>query len=146
MDQGAGTGRLQDALGEIRRKLQKDREEAELLTHHIAVRRDKGDLVEDSRVKKLELELATAQKELAEQKEAALSLAQQLAAGREAGRAQMREGEPRARKLEVELSQAQEKLQNQKEAAERLIQQFAAERDESRAQLPEGETPIPMFR
>ena len=46
MDKDTVSDKFQNALGEIRRKLQKDREEAELLTQHIAARAGKSELLE----------------------------------------------------------------------------------------------------
>ena len=139
MDHESDASKLRNTLDGLKRRLQHEREESETLTHHLTFNREQGPRVEDPRLRKLESELAAAQKQLAEQKAVAEQLLQQLAAER-ASRAQPTETGPDAQKLEEELATARSQLQNQKEAAERLIQQFAAERDESRAQLSEAES------
>ena len=127
MEDQAGQGRIQNSIENLKRRLQREREESETLTHNLSFRRDQAPPVEDSRLKKLEAELAAAQKELAEQKEIAEQSKQQLAK------------EQASRQGNEELAAAQSRLQEQKAAAEQLIQQLAAERDESRGRLREME-------
>lgn len=142
MDKDPGSNKPPERPWGNKAKAPKRRRGRELLTQHIAMRRDKGGVSEESPVRKLELELANARKELAEQKGASANLAQQLASTREAARGRGSDGEAQARKLQAELPETRDKLQNQKEAAERLVQQLAAERDGRRAQRSELESRI----
>ena len=141
MEKETFSNKLQNTLVDMKRRLQKEREEAVLLTQHLAAQRVQGRLVEESRARKLELELAAARTQLAEQKGAARNLAEQLASMQEGARAQLHQAESRMREMKAELAvAAQGQLQEQKDAAGRLIQQLAAERDASRAQLSEAES------
>ena len=127
MANDADQGRIQNSIENLKRRLQREREESETLTHNLSFRRDQAPPMEDSRMKKLEAELAAAQKELAEQKAIAEQSKQQLA---------KQQTSPQRNE---ELATAQIRLQDQKTAAEQLIQQLAAERDESRGRLREME-------
>jgi chromosome segregation ATPase len=133
------TNKIQRALDELKKKLQKEREEAETLTQHFTLRRDQIRPLEDSRLKKAEEELAAARQLLEEQRQANEKLVQQLAAGREAQRGLGGDNGAEAQRLKEELNSVRAQLQEQRSAAEGLIQQFAAERDESRARLAELE-------
>ena len=80
MDHESDASRLHNTLDGLKRRLQHEREESETLTHHLTFNREQGPRVEDPRLRKLESELAAAQKQLAEQKAVAEQLLQQLAA------------------------------------------------------------------
>ena len=132
MENDAGQGRIRDTLDDLKRRLQKERQESETLTHHLAFQRERAP-AEDSRLKKLETELVV-QTQLVEE------LRQQLAAEQQSAQARRSEPEAKTRQLEEALAAVQRRLGEQKEAAEQLIQQLAAERDESRARLREVES------
>ena len=139
MEKDASTNKIERALDELKRKLQKEREEAETLTAHFTHRREQRPPQEDSRLKKLGEELAAARKQLADQKQATEQVLQQLASEREERRNTKGEVGTDVQKLKAELNETRSQLQEQRSAAEGLIQQFAAERDESRARLSEVE-------
>jgi len=139
MEKDPSTDKIQMALDNLKRKLQKERDDAETLTQHWTFRRVQTPSAEDSHRKKLESELAAARNQLAEHKQAAEQLRQQLEAERDSHRGLKNETGAEVRELEEELNAARGQLQEQKSAAENLIQQFAAERDESRARLSEVE-------
>ncbi len=59
--------KLQSTLDDLKRRLQQEREAAVSLTHHLNSQREQSLQAEDSRVRKLEAELASAQQKLADQ-------------------------------------------------------------------------------
>ena len=139
MEKDDSTNKIGRALDELKRKLQREREEAESLTAHFTLRRDQVKPVEDSRRKKLDEELSAARKELAAQKEANNQLARQLATERENHSNANGKNGTEVQTLQQELNSARTQLQEQRQAAENLINQVAAERDECRTQLSEVE-------
>ena len=133
--------RLQSTLDDLKRRLQQERAAAETLTHHLTTQRDQGRVVEESRVRKLESELAAAQRQWASQGEriAAEELVQQLAGERDELRMQLSLADARIHAVEQELAVAHSRLDTQSRASEELIQQLTTEREDTRTQLNEVE-------
>lgn len=107
--------KLQGTLDDLRRRLKQERQEAESMTHDLSAQREQGRMAEDSRVRRLEAELAAAQRQLAEQRDEAARLAQQAAADR-------REMQLRAQRFEEELGMLEARLAEEHSAADRSAQ------------------------
>ena len=122
--------KLQKNLDDMRRRLQEERVAAESLTRHFATQHEQGYSGEQSRVKKVELELTVAKKQLADQKESAEKIFHQLTAERDTSWAQVRDLETNHRSLSQDLEETRRQIQDQREASERLIAQLIAERNE----------------
>src|SRR5690242_1944194 len=97
MQKATDPKKIQGTLDDLRRRLQQERQEAETMTHNLSAQREHGRIAEDSRIRRLEAELAAAHHELAEQREEAARIAQQAAADR-------REMQLRARQFEEDLA------------------------------------------
>jgi DNA repair exonuclease SbcCD ATPase subunit len=121
------SGRLKATLDDMKRKLEEDREAAELLTRHLTVQRAQKVPMGPSRMNQLETDLAEARKQMLEQKETTEKWIQQVTTERDAGRGRLREAEASMQKLRDELAASQNQLKEQREAAESLIQQMMAD-------------------
>lgn len=113
MHKATDSRKLQSTLDDLRRRLKQERHEAETMTHNLSAQREQGRIAEDSRVRRLESELAVAHQQLAEQREENSRLAQQVAADR-------REAQLRGARFEEELSALEAHLTDQRQAAETL--------------------------
>ena len=105
--------KIQGTLDDLRRRLKQERQEAETMTHNLSAQREHGRIAEDSRIRRLEAELATAHHELMQQREEGANIAQQAAADR-------REMQLRARQFEEELAALESRLADEHVAAETL--------------------------
>jgi chromosome segregation ATPase len=121
------SGRLKATLDDMKRKLEEDREAAELLTRHLTVQRAQKVPMGPSRMNQLETDLAEARKQMLEQKKTTEKWIQQVTTERDAGRGRLREAEASMQKLRDELAASQNQLKEQREAAESLIQQVMAD-------------------
>ena len=115
MKNDGASNRLQSTLDDLKRRMQQERQAAESLTHHLTAQRDQGRVVEESRIRKLESELADAQRQWAEQKAVADKLSQQLANERSGT-------PPRVRELEQELDAAESRFQRERDAGSQSIE------------------------
>jgi chromosome segregation ATPase len=131
----APTGRLQSTLDDLKRRLQQEREASESLTHTLTAQRDQARAAEQSRVRKLESELAGMMRQWAEQKAHTERMAQQLADERGAA-------ESRIREIEEVLASIESRYQGERAAAEDLVRQLAGERDGLRQELSMAEARI----
>lgn len=113
MLKGTDSRKLQSTLDDLRRRLKQERQEAETMTHDLSAQREQGRIVEDTRTRRLEAELATAHQQLTEQREENARLAQQMAADR-------REAQLRHARFEEELASLEAHLTDQRSAAETL--------------------------
>lgn len=113
MQKATDSRKLQSTLDDLRRRLKQERQEAETMTHNLSAQREQGRLAEDSRVRRLESELATAHQQLSEQREENTRLAQQVSADR-------REAQLRHARFEEELAALEAHLSDQRNAAETL--------------------------
>jgi len=124
------TGRLQATLDEMKRRLEEDREAAELLTRRLTFHRDNRPVAGPARLSPsfspIEAELSEARKQLNEQKALTEKWIEQVNTERDAGRARLRDADSKLLKLQEQLQAAQHQLNEQKEAAEGLIQQLVA--------------------
>ncbi len=109
--------RLQTTLDDLKRRLKLEREESETMTHDLSAQREQGRITEDSRVRRLELELATAQQQITAQREEAAQVAQQAAADH-------REMQLRAQHFEEELAALESRLAEEHNAAEKLAKEM----------------------
>jgi chromosome segregation ATPase len=114
MQRETDSKKLQGTLDDLRRRLKEERHEAETMTHNLSAQREQGRVAEDSRVRRLEAELAAAHLQLADQREEAARLAQQAAADR-------REMQLRAQRFEEELAMLESRLSDEHLAAEKMV-------------------------
>jgi chromosome segregation ATPase len=119
----------------LKRRLQQEREASESLTHTLTAQRDQARAAEQSRVRKLESELADMMRQWAEQKAHTERMAQQLADERGAA-------ESRIRELEEVLASIEGRHQGERAAAEELVRQLVGERDGLRQELNMAEARV----
>ena len=135
------------------RRLQEERDVAEILTCQLKVQQCAVRVELESQASQRKEQLAQAQKQLREQREAAEGLIRQMMIERDESPEQLSEAAAGNRKLQEELTVTQEQFRQQREttvkttrkitermeAAGTLIIKLVAERDESRSQLSESE-------
>ncbi len=119
--------KLQSTLDDLKRRLQQEREAAVSLTHHLNSQREQSLQAEDSRVRKLEAELASAQQKLADQQMILEKKAKQSLA-------EKNELLGKVKRLEDGLAARGDVSQQDLDERDRTIQRLTGERDESRTQ------------
>src|SRR5689334_19622525 len=134
------SGRLQATLEEMKRRLEEEREAAELLTRRLNFHRESREQqtnvtrgINQSRTgtpiqgfSPLENELNQARKQLQEQKTITEKWIEQVTTERDAGRARLREAQNQVDAVQAKLAASEAKLLEERAAAEGLIAQLMA--------------------
>ncbi len=121
------SGKLHATLNEMKRMIEEERGAAELMTRQLANHRDQKFAFSANRPNFVEVELAEAKKQIAEQKSTTEKWIQQITAERDAGRARLRETEENVLRLQEELQVTRSHHLRDRQAAEGLIQQMYTE-------------------
>ncbi|MSO21607.1 MAG: hypothetical protein EXQ56_14370 [Acidobacteria bacterium] len=121
------SGKLHATLNEMKRMIEEERGAAELMTRQLANHRDQKFAFSANRPNFVEVELAEAKKQIAEQKTTTEKWIQQITAERDAGRARLREAEESVLRLQEEIQVTRSHHLRDREAAEGLIQQMYTE-------------------